>query len=55
MICLAHDLAMLEVPGWSFDRLFYGGDEDYVFALRLLRDRVNDTHRRHREELERGS
>jgi hypothetical protein len=41
---LAHDLTLLEV-GFNFDRLYGGADSDYVLALRVVRDRVNETHR----------
>lgn len=41
---LVHDLTLLEI-GVNFDRLYGGADEDYELALRVVRDRVNETHR----------
>lgn len=47
---LAHDLTLLEI-GFNFDRLYSGYDPDYELSLRLLRDRVNDSHRAEKERL----
>lgn len=46
---LVHDCTLLEI-GVNFDRLYSGADPDYELGLRIVRDRVNDTHRVQQEK-----
>jgi hypothetical protein len=48
---LAHDCTLLEI-GINFDRLYAGADPDYELSLRVVRDRVNETHRVQRAKAE---
>ena len=48
---LAHNCTLLEI-GVNFDRLYDGADPDYEMCLRVLVDRVNDTHRSNQAKIE---